>query len=246
MPAPDAVEVESRVAENSFALEAERIRRAYAKRTVKSIYSMFEPAHRLAVEERERTLLRMLDECGFRATLESARILEVGCGSGFWLREFVRWGARPENIFGVDLLPERIAEARRLCPPAVTLSCQDASNLRNLNSSFDLVLQSTVFTSILDAAMRREVASEMLRVLRPQGIVVWYDFHVGNPSNPDVRGIGQKEIAQLFCGCRMRVKKLTLAPPLGRPLARASRCLYIAASAIKPLCTHYLGIIRKP
>jgi SAM-dependent methyltransferase len=246
MPAPDAVNAGSPVAENSFAVEAERIRLAYAKRTAKSIYSMCEPAHRLAVEERERVLLGMLDESGFLAALESMRILEVGCGSGFWLREFVRWGARPENIFGVDLLPERIAQARQLCPLAVSLSCQNASDLGNLDASFDLVLQSTVFTSILDEAMKRKVAAEMLRVLRPKGIVVWYDFHVDNPSNPDVRGIGRREIARLFPGCALHMKKLTLAPPLGRPLARMSAFLYGAASAIKPLCTHYLGIIRKP
>jgi SAM-dependent methyltransferase len=245
MLAPDA-NAGSRVAESSFVAEADRIRLAYGKRTAKLIYSMFEPAHRLAVEERERVLLGMLDECGFRARLESARILEVGCGSGFWLREFVRWGARPENIVGVDLLPERIAQARRLCPPAVSLSCQNASDLGNLNPLFDLVLQSTVFTSILDAAMKRQVAAEMLRLLRPGGIVVWYDFHVGNPSNPDVRGIGKGEIARLFPGCTMQLKKLTLAPPLGRPLARMSTFLYCAASAIKPLCTHYMGIITKP
>jgi SAM-dependent methyltransferase len=231
MPAPDAANAGSPFAENSFAVEAERIRLAYAKRTAKSIYSMCEPAHRLAVEERERVLLG---------------ILEVGCGSGFWLREFVRWGARPENIFGVDLLPERIAQARQLCPLAVSLSCQNASDLGNLDASFDLVLQSTVFTSILDEAMKRKVAAEMLRVLRPKGIVVWYDFHVDNPSNADVRGIGRREIARLFPGCALHMKKLTLAPPLGRPLARMSAFLYGAASAIKPLCTHYLGIIRKP
>jgi SAM-dependent methyltransferase len=225
--------------------EADRIRAVYAKRRTRPVYSMFEPAQLLAVQERERKLLRLLASCGLASVLEKARILEVGCGTGSWLREFVRWGARPENIFGIDLVPERIAAARCLCPSAVTLKCQDATDLRDITCRFDIVLQSTVFTSILDPQMKRQIAREMLRVLNPEGMIVWYDFRVNNPINPDVRGIKKKEIEELFSGCNLRLEKLTLAPPLGRPIARMSRTLYRVASTIKPLCTHYLGIIRK-
>jgi len=230
---------------DAFACEADRIRAAYAKRTARSVYSMFEPAQLLASQERERKLLALLASCGLAFTLETARILEIGCGSGFWLREFVRWGARPENTFGIDLLPERLADAKRLCPSGISLYCQSAVDLHDLPGSFDLVLQSTVFTSILQAEMKQQIASEMLRVLSPDGLIVWYDFCVSNPANSDVRGIKKREIDELFPGCSICLEKLTLAPPLGRPLARASRTLYCVASTIKPLCTHYLGIIRK-
>jgi len=206
---------------------------------------MFEPAQMLAVQERERKLLKQLAARGFHSILESARILEIGCGTGFWLREFIRWGARPENIFGIDLLPERIASAQSLCPSAVTLSCQSATDLHNLPCSFDLVLQSTVFTSILEPQMKRRIASEMLRVLSPGGLIVWYDFHMSNPANPDVCGIKKGEINELFPGCRIQLERITLAPPLGRLIARTSPSLYRAAAAIKLLCTHYLGLIQK-
>jgi len=93
--------------------------------------------------------------------------------------------------------------------------------------------------------MKRQIANEMLRKLRVDGMIVWYDFHVNNPANPDVRGIARAEIRRLFPDCRIHLEKLTLAPPLGRPIARMSHGLYRALSAIKPLCTHYLGIIRK-
>jgi SAM-dependent methyltransferase len=101
---------------DSLAREAGRIRAAYGKRTRRSVYSMFEPAQLLATQERERKLLKLLARCGLSSALEEVRILEIGCGSEFWLRELVRWGARPENIFGVDLLSDRIAYAKRLCP----------------------------------------------------------------------------------------------------------------------------------
>lgn len=225
--------------------ELERIQCAYSKRTNSFRYSLFEPAQLLSIQERERKLLRLLARYGFSSALQDARILEVGCGSGFWLRELVRWGARPENIFGIDILPERIVDAKRLCPSGISLYCQSALDLRDLPRSFDLVLQSTVFTSILQAETKRQVASEMLRVLSPRGLIVWYDFHTNNPSNPDVRGVTNKEIRELFPKCKVYLEKLTLAPPLGRPIARISTSLYGVISGLKLLNTHYLGIIRK-
>ena len=42
--------------------------------------------------------------------------------------------------------------------------------------SFDLLLQSPVFTSILDQAMKERVAAEMMRVSKPGGLILWYDF----------------------------------------------------------------------
>ena len=228
-----------------FADESERIRAVYSKRGERPMYSVLEPAQMLALQEREKKLFKMLALHGFDSRIGKARILDVGCGSGIWLRRFVLWGASPQNLVGIDLLSERISEARSVCPPAITLRCQNATDLTDLGGEFDVVLQSTVFTSILDHQMKRQIASGMLRKLRADGIIVWYDFHVNNPANPDVRGIGRSEIHRLFPDCRIHLEKLTLAPPLGRPIARVSQGLYRAVSAIRPLCTHYLGIIRK-
>ena len=198
----------------------------------------------LAVQERERRLLSLLARNGYRS-FEKTKILEVGCGTGAWLREFIKWGARPENILGIDLLSERISEARMLCPAAVRLKCNSAAQLGEPNATFDLVLQSTVFTSILDAELKRQIASEMLRVLNLEGAIIWYDFRFDNPKNPDVHGIEKNEIADLFPECRVVLHRLTLAPPIGRPMGNLSPALYRVLSCIKPLCTHYLGIITR-
>lgn len=226
------------------ASELARIRAAYAKRHDRSIYSLFEPAQLLAIQERERQLLRMLSARGV-ASLAQARILEIGCGTGIWLREFGRWGARPENVTGIDLLPERIAEARRLCAPQVKLECGSATQLNSGNGEFDFVVQSTVFTSILDPKVKMQIAGEMLRVLRPKGSIIWYDFRFNNPRNPDVRGIKAKEVRSLFPGCHIEFHKVTLAPPLSRPVARLSRTLHAILSSIAPLRTHYLALITR-
>ncbi len=206
---------------------------------------MFEPAQLLATQERERKLLSILSRRGFSSALEQAKILEIGCGSGFWLRDFVRWGARPENILGIDLLPERIVEAKRLCPSGISLFCQSAVDLSDLPGPFDLILQSTVFTSILQAEMKHQIAAEMMRALSPRGLIIWYDFCVSNPANDDVRGVTKREIKTLFPECDIYLERLTLAPPLGRPVARVSNSLYIALSTLKILNTHYLGTIKR-
>src|SRR2546429_9525689 len=94
-----------------------------------------------------------------------------------------------------------------------------SSNCDHCRYTFDLVVQSTVLTSVLDAIMKQQMASEMLRVVKDDGFILWYDYHVNNPWNPDVRGIKRREISQLFPGCWIKLQPITLVPPLVPPLA---------------------------
>ncbi len=102
-----------------------------------------------------------------------------------------------------------------------------------------------MFTSILDADLRRQVASEMLRVVKPDGVILWYDFHMRNPRNPGVRAVRKAEIRELFPGCSMTLRRITLAPPITRMLAHRSSLLCHLLERVSLLRTHYLGLIRK-
>jgi ubiquinone/menaquinone biosynthesis C-methylase UbiE len=153
------------------------------------------------------------------------------------------YGALPENLYGIDLLEDKIAEAQRL-QPNLNLTWGNAEQLPYQDAFFDIVLQFTVFTSILDAAMTKNLAREMLRVLKPKGIIVWYDFFVGNPSNPDVRGVGRREIRRLFPRCGTLMSRVTLAMPLARAVDPRSALLAYLLQGIPLLCTHYLGVIQ--
>jgi ubiquinone/menaquinone biosynthesis C-methylase UbiE len=217
----------------------------YAKRQRHDVrYSWFNPSYLFMMQERERQLLTLLRRHGF-ALLEIYKILEIGCGTGYWLREFIKWGARPENITGVDLLSDRVTEAKKLCPEAVQIQCGSAAEIAFPNDTFDLVLQSTVFTSVLDASLKQQMAAEMLRVVKRDGLILWYDYHVNNPWNSDVRGIKRQEIAQLFPDCLIQLQRLTLAPPLARLLAPYSWLACYLLEKVPWLCTHYLGVVRK-
>src|ERR1700730_14769730 len=120
--------------------ERSRIASAYSRRTSQLRDSLFDAAYLLASHEREKGILEALARNGF-LSLKKGRLLGIGCGTGFWLREFVRWGARPENIAGIDLLPERIEEAKSLCPQGTDLTCASAERLQFPGGAFDIVLQ---------------------------------------------------------------------------------------------------------
>jgi ubiquinone/menaquinone biosynthesis C-methylase UbiE len=230
---------------DSAAAEEARIRAAYARREEDDArYSWFNHAYQFMAQERERRVLALVDRCGI-TPLKSKTILEVGCGTGQWLRDFVKWGARPENITGIDLLPDRVSKARKLCPPGMRIHCGSAAELNFESEEFDLVFQSTVFTSILDQDLKQRIAAEMIRVVKFNGIILWYDYHVNNPRNSDVRGVKRKEIEQLFPGCRIELQRITIVPLLTRILAPYSYLACYLLAKVSPLCTHYLGVIRK-
>lgn len=229
---------------NSIQIEEDRIRTVYANLQHETRYSWFTPSYVFLMQERERRVLHALGKHGF-ASLHSMKILEIGCGRGYWLREFIKWGANPHNITGVDLLSDSVGIAKKLCPEGVRIECGSGTKLGFSDGCFDLVLQSTVFSSILDFSTRQQIALEMLRVVKADGALLWYDFHMDNPRNFDVRGMKKREIFQLFSGCRIDLRRITLAPPLARFLAPYSLMTCNLLERLKVFNTHYLGIIRK-
>ena len=223
--------------------EEARIASAYARR--KEFVPRYESnnaANQFLIGQVARALFARL--AAERRDLSIDRLLELGCGDGHWLRQFCTWGAIPAHMVGIDLLPERVETARALCSPAVTLCCESAAELHFPDDSFDLVCQFTMFTSIRSAEFKQRVAQEMVRVLTPAGLIIWYDFFRDNPRNPDVKGIGRRELDALFPDCLISAQRVTLAPPLARVLAPFSLTACHLLQSIPFLRTHYLAIIR--
>jgi len=147
-------------------------------------------------------------------------------------------------IAGIDLSEERISLAAKRLPEA-DIQAGDAQALPWRSASFDIVTQFTVFTSILDDSVRMRIALEMLRVLNPGGVILWYDFRFNNPRNPNVRGIRRQEIRQLFKGCDIDFRSLTLLPPLARAVVSRSWLAAELLETLPILRSHYLALIRK-
>ena len=216
----------------------------YARRGATERYSLLQPDVWLTVQERQRAMLRLFARLGWR-TLADKRLLEVGCGSGGNLLEMLRLGFEPEHLSGAELLPERLEAARRSLPPAVTLWVGDAAQLPLPEGEADVVLVSTVFSSLLDEAFQQQLAQAVWRAVKPGGGVLWYDFTVDNPRNPDVRGVPVARIAQFFPQGRVQAQRLTLAPPLGRAAARLHPALWTLLNALPVLRTHVLAWVQK-
>jgi len=220
----------------------EQVYQRYRENPVKQTqWSMANPGNRMILEERRKTIYQVLRQFRF-LPLADKQILEIGCGGGRVLADFLAWGAKPENLYGVDLLPERIESAKRQYPE-FHFECANAESLSFSDSVFDLVLFFTVFSSILDETMQVRVASEAKRVLKKNGAILWYDFRYRNPNNPHVRGITKNDIRRLFPTFVPSVQTITLLPPLARRLSVFASCLYPILATIPFLRTHYLVLM---
>lgn len=142
------------------------------------------------------------------------------------------------------MLEDRI-EIAKSTNPNINFKCGNATHLPYKDEYLDIVIQFTVFTSIFREEDKKDIAKEMIRVLKKEGIILWYDFSYNNPRNPDVKGIKKKEIVNLFPNCEFTFKRVTLAPPLVRFIAPRSWLLCYLLEKLSFLCTHYLVIIRK-
>jgi ubiquinone/menaquinone biosynthesis C-methylase UbiE len=223
-----------------------RLKKEYARRRMRPnlahLNSFFNPSYYHMIQQRERIILRQLNKLGFE-DLKKTRILEVGCGSGGSLLNFLRYGAQPSLLAGIDLLLDRLALAYQTIPTA-SLVCGDAQLIPYPAASFDLVYQFTAFSSILDINIRKKMAAEMLRVLDPHGVILWYDFW-WNPINQHTRGIKPAEIRHLFPDCKYDFLKITLAPPITRIIAPISYPVTLLLESLSMFNSHYLAIIKK-
>jgi ubiquinone/menaquinone biosynthesis C-methylase UbiE len=224
--------------------EEDRIKSAYQQTKPAGYYSFLDPGTLFLVQERERLLLKRLREHG-RDSLADKKILEVGCGSGQWLREFIKWGASPSNITGIELRPEPLSSASRLCPSGVRFHHMNGIKLEFPDESFDLVLQSMVFTSVLNERIRYRMAEEMLRVVKKTGSIIWYDFFVDNPWNSNVRGVRKAEIKRLFPNCSIELERVSLVLPLAKTVAPWSWFACHLLNGLRCVNAHYLGLIHK-
>jgi len=143
--------------------EREAAEQRYARRAAQvpaDRYSPLQPDVWHTLQERQRALLSLFGAHGVH-DVGTLRLTELGCGSGGNLLELLRLGFDPALLQGVELLPERHAQARRVLPAATRLWLGDAADPEQAPvepGSQHLVLQSTVFSSLLDDAFQQRLA----------------------------------------------------------------------------------------
>src|SRR5688572_6619442 len=85
--------------------------------------------------------------------VSNLRMLEVGAGHGHNLIYFKSLGLSWTNIYANEILPDRVQILKDSLPMS-TVIAGDALEIKN-EISFDIVLQSTVFSSVLDYSKRK-------------------------------------------------------------------------------------------
>lgn len=210
---------------------------------IKNKWSLFNEGNLFIFQEREYNFIKLLKKCGIYDLRES-RVLDVGCGSGLELNNLIKFGAIPKNLFGIDIRHEAIFRAKATNPD-INYIIADARYSPFKNSVFDLVLQYTLFTSVLEEDFKKEIAREILRVLKISSLIIWYDFFLKRPFKKGVKSIGKKEIKKLFGDCNYYFYRITFIPPLARFLCPISHFLCCFFELLKLFNTHYLVGIKK-
>ena len=114
------------------------------------------------------------------------RVLDVGCGAGFYTAEVAQWVGPTGRVCAIDVSADQIAAAQSRCAAFPWVTCREANAvaLPYEAGTFDVVYGAQVFEYVepLDTALR-----EVQRVLRPGGrcailatdwqTAVWHSRH---------------------------------------------------------------------
>jgi SAM-dependent methyltransferase len=97
--------------------------------------------------------------------LDDARILDIGCGIGTYVRRFRQYS---DEVYGVEVEADRVAEAS-LELPNIQLAYGEALPFES--DTFDLVFSNEVIEHVDDD---RQTIAEAVRVTRPGGSIVTF------------------------------------------------------------------------
>ena len=126
------------------------------------------PAGKLRWERRVAMLKDKLEK--------DSKVLELGCGTGYFTRELVDTDA---HITAIDISPDLLEEARKeVSASNVEFNVDNAYAMSFHAGTFDHVVGS----SVLHHLEIREALSEMYRVLKPGGQIAFTEPNMMNPQ----------------------------------------------------------------
>lgn len=220
----------------------EGIRETYEERKMESIslkYSSFPVYRNHVIRERQKIYNQVVKSR--KVSVGDLKFLEIGAGLGHNLPYFKSLGIGWDNMYLNELLDDRI-EVLRNRYPAKNIYPGDALELP-FENKFDIVFQSTVFTSIPSESFRVSLAQRLWEMTKEDGVILWYDFIYNNPNNPNVRKVTRQDVLKFFPDARaIDFHSVTLAPPIGRRIGNSYRWV----NALFPfLRSHLIAVIHK-
>ena len=228
-----------------FDKEAEEIISRYNRRSAKdnsNIYNMATPSCYLSSLEKQEYTLKILAKI-FGCNFTSKKYLEVGCGTGTNLCTLLSWGVPAENLYGNDIFQPSLDKCKKRLPSSVKLQAGNFLDCK-YEEKFDVILFSTVLSSILDIEFQQECMKYAYNLLQEGGIILLYDFVFDNPRNKDVKGVSLKTLANSAPWRNIKFNSVTLAPPIARRLEKLPILIKVLRS-LKILNTHKIGYLMK-
>lgn len=220
-----------------------RIREAYAGYERVGRHRLWSTASRGYARLARELDARLASE--LRAAIEAqpgATVVDLGCGTG----ELAAVGSRLAGRWiGVDIREDAVAEARA-AHPGVEFLTASADALPLEDASVDVVVARVLFSSLPSEALEHAVATEIRRLLRPGGRLVWLDIRYSNPTNREVHGLGRQRIGELFSGWSAHLEPAGLLPPIARRLGPTTALTYPLLAAVPLLRSHLLGHLGAP
>lgn len=227
--------------------EHERIKKVYGNRDIRdkhSVYAWYRPEVRQQDAYKDRIVSSLLYNT-LGNELANINILDVGCGSGGFLRKLIEWGATPDCMVGTELLEDRLVIAKERSPATMTWHLGGLEFAHE--QAFDLVTAHTVFSSVLNPLMRKQLAEDMWSKVKPGGWVLIYDFRFNNPKNSNVKKVTTAELLSYWGSDKHIYKSLVLAPPIARFITPISYLLSELLVGLLPfLRTHFFLMVHKP
>jgi len=179
-----------------------------------------------------------------RIDVRSARVLDIGCGTGEDSASLLDLGFAPSRLVLMDLRIDQAAGARR--HPEIGVVGADAARLPFRDATFDVVYQSTMLSSVLDSRVRSSILAEVARVLIPGGLFLSYDTRYPNPWNRRTRPLRRREIGAAVPGWSLRTRSVTAVPQILRVLAPLTIVACRVLEALPPLRCHLVVAAVKP
>jgi ubiquinone/menaquinone biosynthesis C-methylase UbiE len=174
----------------------------------------------------------------------STNVLDVGCGTGWWLEHLAADQRNTARLHGLELLPDRAMAAQRQVPSA-EIRVGDAGALPFGSGTFDVVTLFTVLSSLGSVGDVERALGEARRVLAPGGALLVWEPRLPTPNRNTIR-ISQRLIRRALGGAEIETITTTVAPPIARRLGSSTAHLYPRLAEVGVLLTHRLLRARFP
>ena len=221
------------------------IRQTYERYRLEGRSRLWDPmnlGYARMMQDRDTALVELMR---MALPLTGGDVLDLGSGDGR-LALVARDADLPIRSWtGVDLDVAEVNASAAAYPWASFVQAS-GDDLPFPDAGLDVVVASTLFSSFPSTRLEAAVAAEIARVLRPSGWLLWYDLRVDNPWNRGVHGIDAARLRELFPGWRMRLRRITLAPPISRRLGPMTRVAYPVLHWIPLLRSHLTGSLQRP